>query len=302
MASLYHLPLDVLKIILYSIPEAYRVLRGVCRRWRSIIARPRTMVARLYWHAVHGTVGRVETSIMVFLCIKHRHLGIIGILCERKSAHLCYAAVEYRNMELLTAARHYGCPPGPDLCQLAASKGDFNMLRFLRDELRQPINEDVFVAAAIYGDITMLKWLHYAGCEWDSRVCHELTRMGRLSSLQWVHYRGCPWDERVCQLAAQYGYLHILQWAHYQGCPWDKQTFQAAALCGNLEILVWLRKQRCPWDEWVCINAAARGYLDVLQWAYYNGAPLDAHVREYAVMFSQRKILEWLDGMGFPGY
>ena len=56
-----------------------------------------------------------------------------------------------------------------------------------------PLDETTFcLAAAIRGNLNMLKWARANGAPWDVGTCHSAAFRGHLELLQWARSNGCP--------------------------------------------------------------------------------------------------------------
>jgi hypothetical protein len=123
------------------------------------------------------------------------------------------------------------------LCASAARHGGLFALMYLREEKEVPWDRHKSRAAARFGQLHILQYLHTNHCPWDSVVCSNAARNGHLTLLQWARENHCPWKETTCRLAAQNAQIEVLQWAHANGCPWDKRTCRDAAASGQLAAL-----------------------------------------------------------------
>ena len=196
----------------------------------------------------------------------------------------------------------YGDDKG--LMQLAASRGNIDMMAFLRSGSRpapwngdvvesavkhpsclqwllsQPVpcdcHDDIVQHAASRGSLEALKVLHAAKLskhKWTMMVCSAaVAHPDSMSMLTWLRAQQppVPWNERTCERAALDGKLGLLQWLRAQDppAPWDVTCTAAAARSDNLSLLQWLRAQAppCPWDSTCASSAAAAGSISVLQW------------------------------------
>ena len=163
----------------------------------------------------------------------------------------------------------------------AAVAGDIDALKWLTEtfEVRGSAYKDdlrITVAAARFGHLQTLNFVHDVGCEWNSCTSAAAAQGGHLEVLKYLHESGCPWDEQTCNEAARGGHLEVLKYLQESGCNWNKETSTAAAQGGHLEVLKYLHDNRCPWDKWTCSAAAAQGHFEVLRYAYKNGCYWDA--------------------------
>jgi hypothetical protein len=90
---------------------------------------------------------------------------------------------------VLQYAYDNGCAFGLDTCELAATGGHLNVLR----------------------------WLRAHNCAWGM-TCAAAAKGGHLHILKWARANGCPWDNYTCAFARRYGHTHVLNWARNHEC------------------------------------------------------------------------------------
>ena len=92
-------------------------------------------------------------------------------------------------------------------------------------EYKRLWNAQTFTAAAIGGNIDLLKWLRSQDptCPWSEWTCSCTARYGHLDVLKWLRSQDppCPWSRQTCAYAAQEGHLDVLKWLIDNGCPYD---------------------------------------------------------------------------------
>jgi len=110
-------------------------------------------------------------------------------------------------------------------------------------------NESTCRAAALGGQLRILKWLRDRYCSWDLQTCEGAASNGHLEVLKWARGEGCEWNSITCEEAACNGHLEVLQWARVEGCEWNRFTCYWASKNGHLEVLKWAISERCPYDE-----------------------------------------------------
>lgn len=177
------------------------------------------------------------------------------------------------------------------------------------DEGRAPLSEgdirglnrtDVFTAAAKYGDMEVIKWMHQNGFEWNVDVCSEAAAAGNLELLKYLHVNGCPWEEFTCTVAAEKGHLKVLQYLHEEQCPWNKSTCSEAAKHGHLEVLRYAHENGCPWGSGTTMYAAMDGRLETLKYAHQEGCPWDERTPWYAASNGHLETLKYAHENGCP--
>lgn len=135
--------------------------------------------------------------------------------------------------------------------------------------------------AAEMGDVKLAQFFLAKGAviTKESKACASAAaRYGHLDFLKWIHAQGAPLSVEAASEAARGGYLEVLEWLYPEGCPFTGWVCVDAAIGGHLEVLQWLRaideskgSVRCPWNEQVCASAKRCQKWEVLKWATENG-------------------------------
>ena len=60
-----------------------------------------------------------------------------------------------------------------------------------------PWNVNATEAAATYGNLECLKYLHENGCPWNDNATNCATLIGQLTCMKYLHENGCPWHSSV---------------------------------------------------------------------------------------------------------
>ncbi len=169
---------------------------------------------------------------------------------------LVLALAAYNGVELLQIAVDIGHEVVAGTCDVAASNGHLEVLKFARKY----------------------------DCMWNY-TCSEATLNGHLHILKWAIANGCDWDCVTCCSAATNGYLDILKWVKENGCPWDEHTCAFAAQNGHLECLKWARENGCDWDEFLYTRAGENKQWECLNWARENGYDYDKYYIQDLIRF-----------------
>jgi len=119
-------------------------------------------------------------------------------------------------------------------------------------------------------------WVERGGV-FNESTCHAAALGGQLRILKWLRDRYCSWDIQTCEGAASNGHLEVLKWARGEGCEWNSITCEEAACNGHLEVLQWARVEGCEWNRFTCYWASKNGHLEVLKWAISERCPYDEH-------------------------
>ena len=62
-------------------------------------------------------------------------------------------------------------------------------------------------------------WVERGGV-FDESTCRAAAVGGQLRVLRWLRGRDCPWDSWTCRGAVEGGHLEVLKWAISNGCPY----------------------------------------------------------------------------------
>jgi hypothetical protein len=175
-------------------------------------------------------------------------------------------------------------------------------------------------AAAEYGHMHLLQYLHAEGCERGCDVCEAAAERGDLVMLMWAYEHDHPWDvKHMCEPAAASSNIEMMSWLiHQPGVQLSARMMAAAVCSGNVAMCELLYENECPWDEEVCNTTAERDKADMLRWLREHGCPCDtlgvahtavflntAAILEYlqqeAVVFSAEQLTQWLRSVGARG-
>jgi hypothetical protein len=197
----------------------------------------------------------------------------------------------------LYTRKHYTLPE--DVCEAAASSGNVDLLKWLKEKGRQ-FRTNTCNCAAEAGHVHVLQYLRAEGCEWDEHCFEAAVHGGRVSVLRWLQQHKCPWStRRMCNLAALSGSIHMMQHARQLGGTLEARTMSCAALKDHLSMCQHLHAKQCPWDVEACAHAARYGHLEVLLWLREIGAPWNPnYVAEEAAAGGRMHILQCLHNEG----
>jgi hypothetical protein len=151
------------------------------------------------------------------------------------------------DMEMLQWLHSQGCLGDEHTLRWAAVRGDWNIMKWLR-EIGCPWGSETFPAAVRNEnfDLEVLKWLKINKCPWGPSnsafgaimAFTAAVRRGDLKILLWLRMEGCPWDSSVLYSAIRDGTdLLTLQWFLYEDISlMNHKTFDAAIQRGDIEI------------------------------------------------------------------
>jgi len=161
------------------------------------------------------------------------------------------------------------------MCEVAARNGHLCALDWLLSKGYKWNKQRCCIAAALSGDVDMLKWLAVQGCVYDAHVVAHAVASEFYSIVPWLRAHGAPWDADVSAEVARLVNAKALEWTRAQGCPWDARTCAILAGSGSLDILQLARRRGCPWDADTATEAARAGKWETLAWAVQMGCPWD---------------------------
>jgi hypothetical protein len=308
---------DVLQYIMSFVgPYQYRFVAPVSKAFQASYLKSFPNNKETYFSAFsieHAIFCMLECplqgqSFAATLCSSAARHGSLATLQHLRSLnftwnrHTFSMAVKYGHAHIVQYLHENGCPRDEKACCYATAEyGHVAILQFAASKkYKSWMDSSMLTTAAEYGQIAILKWVHYRGLVGHWQVCMAAAKNGHLVLLQWLHANGYPWNTWTCSKAAKNGHLETLMWARENGCPWDSDTCSDAAANGHLPVLQWARKEGCPWNKWTCSNAARYGHLKILQWAHENGCPWDSCTCSSAARNGHSAIFRWAFENGCP--
>lgn len=175
-------------------------------------------------------------------------------------------AVLNRYVSLAEWARQHGYRLEPNLWNYAAANGHMHMLQWLHDK-ECPWDGCAPLHAAHHGHLCALQWMSQLGYPLHFAT---MSNAGTVEIVHWLREIGVPWQSDLCENAARNGRLSVLKCARENGCPWNVFTFARAAMRGDMAMLQWLLDNGCPWNHIVYTYAANE---KIQKWLSDNGCP-----------------------------
>jgi hypothetical protein len=253
---------------------------------------------------------------------------------EEQDYDVQYQAGVHADQETLVTAHELGLIQcDSHVLNGAARSGNLTKLMWLYTEqhCERDRDEDLSMYAAMGGSIAVLDWLKQQGVTLTGLASDAAAEYGHMHVLQYLHAEGCEKGPNVCYLAAENGDLGTLKWAFEHdysrgGNPVDESaaassntemmtwliqqpgvqltagTMAAAAWSGNLAMCELLHENECPWDEESCITAAKCDSADMLRWLREHGCPCNiVQAADAAACMNRVAVLEYLqqDGVLF---
>ena len=101
---------------------------------------------------------------------------------------------------------------------------------------------------AFTNKLELLKWTREKKkCEWDSRTITAAALRGNLEMVKYCVANECPIDESACAYAARNGHLECLKCLREEAkAPWDSSVLYRAHAKKHLECLRYAVKKKCP--------------------------------------------------------
>jgi hypothetical protein len=120
--------------------------------------------------------------------------------------------MRYPDGDVITQNQEY-------FCAKVAATNDLKLLRWVREAKECDWDYLTGGAAAIIGNLDMLKYCCENGCEVHAGHCANAAKYGNLDCLKYLRSKNCRWDERVCEVAHKNNHINILTYAVNKKCP-----------------------------------------------------------------------------------
>lgn len=172
-----------------------------------------------------------------------------------------------------------------EICNVAAGTGRLKVL----DNIFSKSDDGILVSlrnnwylcahAASKGQLESVKWLRNNGCAWNN--AYAITKAaegGHLSTLKYLHVNGCEWNYMACTLAVSRGHLETLKYLRENGCEFhEEECLDTAAGFGQLRILKYLFESGSKFHSSICYEAAEGEHLHILKFLRDNGYEWDSY-------------------------
>jgi len=164
-----------------------------------------------------------------------------------------------------------------DFCYEVAQTNKLELLKWAREEKKCEWDEWTICAAAIKGNLEMVKYCVAKKCSIDREACAHAAGGGHLECLKYLREEAkATWDSLTASWAADYGHLHILEYLVER--KYDKYSGQAcwyAARNGHLDCLKYLHETaKAPWTPSAVQRAHEKNQTECLQYLLDNNCPL----------------------------
>jgi len=164
-------------------------------------------------------------------------------------SHFCREVAYTNKLELLKWAREEKkCKWNEETINRAAFKGNLEMVKYcVANEC--PIDVEACANAATFGQLEVLKYLREeAKAPWNWKTASWAATNGHLHILEYlVERKFDEYNEDVCTFAAKNGHLDCLKYLHETAkAPWDYEAVQEAHENDHPECLQYLLDNNCP--------------------------------------------------------
>ena len=162
-------------------------------------------------------------------------------------------------------------------CCRVAYTNKLELLKWAREEKECRWDTATISAAALQGNLEMVKYCVANECPIDVRACAYAAEMGHLECLKYLREEvKAPWGESTSSLAALNGHLHILEYlVERKYDEYNEDACASAAEFGHLDCLKYLRETaKAPWDSDAVRSAHKRNHPECVQYLLDNNCPL----------------------------
>jgi hypothetical protein len=151
---------------------------------------------------------------------------------------------------------------------------------------------------AVTNKLELLKWIREVKkCKWNYVICTAAALRGNLEMLKYCVANECPVDVYTCTDAARSGHLECLKYLHEEvKVPLVHDTAATAARIGHLHILEYLVERKYyKFNARACSDAARKGHLDCLKYLHETAeAPWDSYAVRRAHENKHSECLQYL--------
>ncbi|KAE8998065.1 hypothetical protein PR003_g19356 [Phytophthora rubi] len=207
--------------------------------------------------------------------LEYLHLSAEDAPSSQWDPHLLNEAIyagQLRVVRWLIAHRREACVSLTSKAINSSAAGNFELLKFLHEEVKQGFTTGAMNLAAERGCLDIVRFLHEnrtEGC--TARAMDGAARNGHLEVVKFLHENrneGCTTN--AMDGAARNGHYQVLQFLHEnrrEGCT--TTAMDAAAQFNRINIVEFLRVHRhegC--SEWAMAGAAANGHMDMVRYLH----------------------------------
>ena len=165
----------------------------------------------------------------------------------------------------------------PRFCSLVAKTNKLELLKWARREKKCDWDHETIFAAALQGNLEMVKYCVANECPVDEWACADAALEGHLECLKYLREEAkAPWDWRTASYAARNGHLHILEYlVERKYDKYDEVPCRWAAMNGHLDCLKYLHETaKWPWNEDAVRKAHENNHPECVRYLLDNNCPL----------------------------
>ena len=162
-------------------------------------------------------------------------------------------------------------------CYRVAATNKLELLKWAREEKKCKLDEGTINAAALQGNLEMIKYCVAKKCPIDVLTCANAASNGHLECLKYLREEAkAPWNWRTASWAALKGHLHILEYlVERKFDKYNEDVCTFAAKNGHLDCLKYLHETaKAPWDYEAVQEAHENNHTDCVQYLLDNDCPL----------------------------
>jgi hypothetical protein len=265
-------PVILNHMLAYVGPGQWHFLATVCSAWRDAYALVAIREVERIPYVEDDNGDEIECTPQMTLyssmfasssrLVLAKALGV-----KFKRLEFAFAAGKHADVATLEAAYDLGMKRTEATMSGATTCNDLTVLQYLHAE-GCALSADVCDAAAVSGDLEMLRWAREQGAQWeDDSILAVAAGSGNVELAAWVQQQpGVVVDSSAMTAAAKSGDIAMCEHLHLQQCSSCPDAACAAAEGWHWDTLRWLQEHGCPWHQSVCNSIAESGELEVLQW------------------------------------
>lgn len=193
---------------------------------------------------------------------------------------------------------------------IAARKGNLEILRIMYHQHNCLLSMETATAAALSGNKLCLEYLMLNGCEIADTLVNYAFASGSVDCLKYVHETlGCSWTNHLFEVldvqkqpraCDELLLLQCLEYAQANECP---NPVDACFVCAKhmyALLLQNLHERGSHWDPGTVRMAVFRGHLPCLKYAMEHGCPYCDNILWHAILYGQVEAVSYLRQRGVP--
>jgi hypothetical protein len=248
----------------------------------------------------------LDIPIPLLLVNKSTHYLTKTIINPNKS-HTLRSCIRVGSKKLLKWLIEYLRYPTAQICELAASEGQLDILKWAYIDMSYAFDKGKCSLAAIdNGRLNILKYLH-------GELGHELNEDDFAVAAEWGHVNILEWGfdkfdfcreefffDYYCSEAINQGQLCILDF-------YDSKSYRAtsteiglaAVQASSIEALDWMYDHKWNLNTYHVECAVAIGDIDLLQWFHNHSFGISEVALARARKDNKEEVMRWLEETGY---